>query len=99
MGYEHDDADEIELTVRYVSDDVRVFDFNLLQEGPKQVESLLLMKGTIGGLPCKLWVDCGANSNFISEKIVGRYSLSTSAIRPELNVRFADGRLTTCNRG
>jgi len=56
------------------------------------------MKGTIGGLPCRLLVDCGANSNFISERVVGRYGLSTSAIQPVLDVRFADGRLTTCTR-
>lgn len=55
---------------------------------------LIEMKGSIGGHPARILIDCGASCNYVSQRMVNRYQLRKQTFHPPLTIELADGSQT-----
>ena len=59
---------------------------------------LLVLKGTVNGVPVSCLIDSGASHNFFSTGMIARVGCTTSCLSDSLCINLADGRKTMCSR-
>ena len=59
---------------------------------------LLVLKGTVNGVPVSCLIDSGASHNFFSTCMIARVGGTTSCLSDSLCINLADGRKTMCSR-
>ena len=59
---------------------------------------LLVLKGTVNGVPVSCLIDSGASHNFFSTGLIARVGCTTSYLCDSLCINLADGTKTMCSR-
>ena len=68
----------------------------LVEPNLNMEHELLVLKGTVNGVPVSCLIDSGASHNFFSTGMIARVGCTTSCLSDSLCINLADGRKTMC---